>query len=61
MAYGNLLHERKLRAETDIAFMVSFKVHRINDGSSPKVILKPPANTVYLAVASERRFEVLDA
>lgn len=36
--------------KTDIAFIVSSKVRRINDGSSPKVISKPQSNSVYLAV-----------
>lgn len=36
--------------KTDIAFIVSFEVHRINDGSSPKVISKPRGNSVYLTV-----------
>lgn len=36
--------------KTDIAFIVSFEVYRINDESSPKVISKPRGNSVYLTV-----------
>lgn len=41
------------RFKTDIAFRVSFKADRINDGSSPKVISRLWANAVYLAMVSD--------
>lgn len=63
IVHGDLLREgsHTLGSKTDIAFMVSFKVHRINDGSSPKVISEPTSQYSLLSFGIGRRVRVLDA